>query len=228
MLSGGRSACTPQGPQYCLVHRLQLPSQSSQQICRVPHATPHQSALLTRRSTMQVGYDVVCHSCLGLGARCWHADRCHAHRLLCPCCQGGRCISVRCAAPAPEQPEGQSEPEITKQCLRCGETRSLFYFPTRKSHPKGWVHCFACQSELWLQVRPPRRCAPPLHTSCSEEPLIASCGLQGSSLSCILCTTTAKALYVIHQVDTCHTLVAPELRESEPYSCMYTAQGGAQ
>lgn len=164
-------------PQRCLLHCRQL-SLHSQQIRRVPHAAPHQSALLTRRFTIQVSNDVVWHSCLGLGTRCWHADCCHTHRLLCPCCQGGCCMLVRYAAPAPKQPDEQSEPEVTKQCLRCGETRSLFYFPVRKSHPNGWVHCFACQYELRLQVKPPRRCAPLLHTTYWKELLIALCGLQ--------------------------------------------------
>jgi hypothetical protein len=48
----------------------------------------------------------------------------------------------------------------TKQCTRCGNERTLFYFPVRKAHPDGWVHCYACQYEQRLEVRPFRRCAP--------------------------------------------------------------------
>jgi hypothetical protein len=158
-LSCGSIACTPPRSQCCLVHRRQLPLQSSQQICRVPHAAPHHSALLPQQSAMQVSNDVWWQSCLGLSTRNWHAHGCHVHRLLCPCCQGSRHLSVRCAVPAPEQPGGQSEPEVMKQCSHCGQTRTLFYFPVRQSRPDGWVHCYACQYKLRLDAKPPRRCA---------------------------------------------------------------------
>jgi hypothetical protein len=158
-LACGSAPCRPYRPQCCLVQRRQL-SLQPQQICRVPQAAPHHSALLMRRSTMQVSNIVAWQSGFSLcSSQCCHADGCHAHCLLCPCCQGGRCVSVQCAAAADEQPTGQSKRESTKQCERCGDTRTLFYFPVRKSHPGGWVHCFACQHEQLLEARPPRRCA---------------------------------------------------------------------
>jgi hypothetical protein len=38
--------------------------------------------------------------------------------------------------------------EATKRCQRCGEEHTLYYFPVRKSHPDGWVHCYPCHREL--------------------------------------------------------------------------------
>ena len=66
---------------------------------------------------------------------------------------------VRCAAAPNEQLE-QPEQGPEKRCLRCGDRRTLFYFPLRKSQPDGhWVHCYACQHALRLEAKPPRRCA---------------------------------------------------------------------
>ena len=67
-----------------------------------------------------------------------------------------------CAASAAEQPDLQPEEGPTKRCQRCGEERTLFNFPVRKTQPGGWVNCHACQYELWLEARPFRRCAHPL------------------------------------------------------------------
>ena len=68
-------------------------------------------------------------------------------------------VSPTSAVAAAEQPEGQPGRGTTKRCLMCGDEHTLFYFPVRKSHPGGWVHCYACQREQRLQVKPSVRCA---------------------------------------------------------------------
>ena len=76
--------------------------------------------------------------------------------------QKDRTAVQKCAASAAGQPDLQPGVGPTKRCLRCGEERTLFYFPVRTTQPGGWVHCYACQYELRLEVRPFRRCARPL------------------------------------------------------------------
>jgi hypothetical protein len=110
-----------------------------------------------------------------LEAIAWAGEECDGHmlfscRTLTACiiieqtrCWGaalqGICAPLpSCAAAAAEQPDGQSGQETTKRCLSCGNKRTLFYFPVRKAHPGGWVHCFACQREQWKKTKPTSRC----------------------------------------------------------------------
>jgi hypothetical protein len=101
-----------------------------------------------------------------------------------------------CVTAAAGQPRGQSGQQPTKRCLRCHDERTLFYFPVRKAHPDGWVHCYACQHEQWLEVKPPKRCMPSRPPVCT---LVAGyCNLdEVTSLSNIVsqraaCTAVAE------------------------------------
>ena len=58
-----------------------------------------------------------------------------------------------CAASAAGQPDLQPWEGPTKRCLRCGDERTLFYFPVRPSRPDGWVICYACQYDLRLEAK---------------------------------------------------------------------------
>ena len=72
--------------------------------------------------------------------------------------QGGGTVLTSCAAAAAEQPDGQSGQDVSKRCLMCGDEHTLFYFPVRKSHPDGWVHCFPCQREQRQKVKASSGC----------------------------------------------------------------------
>lgn len=63
------------------------------------------------------------------------------------------------ASAAQHDQQAEQTAEFVKLCQRCGDERMLFYFPVRKSHPQGWVICYACQHDLKLQAQPPRQCA---------------------------------------------------------------------
>jgi hypothetical protein len=104
---------------------------------------------------MQVRYAVLppwCR-CRGMSTRRWlqHAN------LFASGFQVRCTIFVRCAASAAGHPEGAPDQGPTKRCLRCGDERTLFYFPVRTAQPNGWVHCYACQRDLKLEAKPPRR-----------------------------------------------------------------------
>ena len=73
--------------------------------------------------------------------------------------QGIRIPLLTCAGAAPDQPDGQPVQEATKRCRLCGNERTLFYFPKRKSQPDGWVHCYACQREQRQKVNSSGGCA---------------------------------------------------------------------
>jgi hypothetical protein len=62
-------------------------------------------------------------------------------------------------ASAAGQPDLQPGEGPTKRCQRCGDERTLFYFPVRPTRPDGWVHCYACQHDLRIEAKPYRRCA---------------------------------------------------------------------
>ena len=85
----------------------------------------------------------------------WHGTTLHTHGAG---LQGGGIVLTSGAAAAAEQPDGQSGQEVTKRCLMCGDEHTLFYFPVRKSHPDGWVHCFPCQREQRQKVKASSGC----------------------------------------------------------------------
>lgn len=157
-LAGSIPGCRTQGPGRCGLQCHQPPS-VLQRIRRSRHAAHHHVSFSSRRSPGQVSAVVV----TSPGAPIWSSLTARNMMELARCFgaafQETRFSLPSCAVAASEQSDGQPGQEATKRCLSCGNERTLHYFPVRKTHPGGWVHCYACQTEQRRKAKPLSRCA---------------------------------------------------------------------
>ena len=155
-LAGSSTACRLQGPQRCVLHSCQPPT-VLRRMCRALKAVPDLGIFNPKRLPGQVSDALWFNVNIRILLTCCQTG--YTFFVICRL-QGGRHVSLTsCAAAAAEQPEAQLGQGVTKRCLMCGGERTLFYFPVRKSHPGGWVHCYACQREQRQKIKPFSGCA---------------------------------------------------------------------